>query len=99
MDFASLAVQLNTGVILPELIVIVTLLVVIVGDLIVGRTASAQWTPYVAIAGLLSAVGALYFQWDITNPISFLGSFNGDALSVVFRGIIALSAAVRKSVV
>lgn len=94
MDFASLAAQLNTGVILPELIVIITLLVVIVGDLIVGRTASAQWTPYVAIAGLLSAVGALYFQWDITNPISFLGSFNGDALSVVFRGIIALSAAV-----
>ncbi|PZV10366.1 MAG: NAD(P)H-quinone oxidoreductase subunit 2 [Leptolyngbya sp.] len=94
MDFATLAAQLNTGVILPELIVIATLLVVIVGDLIVGRTASAQWTPYVAIAGLLAAVGALYFQWDITNPISFLGSFNGDALSVVFRGIIALSSAV-----
>ncbi|MBM0741638.1 NAD(P)H-quinone oxidoreductase subunit N [Phormidium sp. CLA17] len=94
MDFASLAAQLNTGVILPELIVIITLLVVIVGDLIVGRTASSQWTPYLAIAGLLSAVGALYLQWDITNPISFLGSFNGDALSVVFRGIIALSSAV-----
>jgi NAD(P)H-quinone oxidoreductase subunit 2 len=94
MDFASLAAQLNTGVILPELIIIVTLLTVIIGDLIVGRTASSQWTPYLAIAGLLAAVGALYFQWDITNPISFLGSFNGDALSVVFRGIIALSAAV-----
>ncbi len=94
MDFASLAAQLNTGVILPELIIIVTLLAVIIGDLIVGRTASSQWTPYLAIAGLLAAVGALYFQWDITNPISFLGSFNGDALSVVFRGIIALSAAV-----
>ncbi len=94
MDFATLAAQLNTGVILPELIVIITLLVVIVGDLIVGRAASSQWTPYVAIAGLLSAVGALYFQWDITNPISFLGSFNGDALSVVFRGMIALSSAV-----
>lgn len=94
MDFASLAAQLNTGVILPELIVIITLLVVVVGDLIVGRAASSQWTPYVAIAGLLAAVGALYFQWDITNPISFLGSFNGDALSVVFRGIIALSSAV-----
>jgi NAD(P)H-quinone oxidoreductase subunit 2 len=94
MDFANLAAQLNTGVILPELIVIITLLLVIVGDLIVGRTASSQWTPYLAIAGLLAAVGALYLQWDITNPISFLGSFNGDALSVVFRGIIALSSAV-----
>ncbi len=92
MDFASLAAQLNTGVILPELIVIATILTVLLVDLIVGRS-SAQWTPYVAIAGLLGAVVALVFQWDITNPISFLGGFNGDALSVIFRGIIALSAA------
>ncbi|NES95241.1 MAG: NAD(P)H-quinone oxidoreductase subunit N [Desertifilum sp. SIO1I2] len=92
MDFTTLAAQLNTGVIIPEGIVIITLLVVLIGDLIVGRQ-SSQWTPYVAIAGLLAAVGALYWQWDITNPISFLGSFNGDALSVVFRGIVALSAA------
>jgi NAD(P)H-quinone oxidoreductase subunit 2 len=94
MDFASLAAQLNTGVILPELIVTATLLVVVVGDLIVGRTASARWTPYLAIAGLLAAVAALYFQWGNPSPTAFFGEFNGDALSVVFRGIIALSAAV-----
>jgi len=93
MDFTTLAAQLNAGVILPESIVIITLLVVLIGDLIVGRQ-SAKWTPYVAISGLLAAVGALFLQWDIENPISFLGSFNGDALSVVFRGIVALSAAV-----
>ncbi len=94
MDLASLAAQLNTGVITPELVVTATLLIVIVGDLIVGRTASSRWTPYLAIAGLLAAVGCLYFQWDISNPVAFTGSFTGDALSVVFRGIIALSAAV-----
>ncbi len=94
MDFASLAAQLNTGIILPELIVTATLLLVLVGDLIVGRTASSRWVPYVAIAGLLAAIVALYYQWDADNPIGFLGSFNGDALSIVFRGIIALSAAV-----
>ncbi|HEY9615521.1 MAG TPA: NAD(P)H-quinone oxidoreductase subunit N [Microcoleaceae cyanobacterium] len=94
MDFASLAAQLNTGTILPELIVIATLLLVVVGDLIVGRTASASWTPYFSIVGLLAAVGSLYYQWDSSDPISFLGSFNSDALSLVFRGIIALSAAV-----
>lgn len=94
MDLASLAAQLNTTTIIPELIVIATLLLVVVGDLIFGRTASSRWTPYLSIVGLLAAVGSLYFQWDITNPISFLGSFNSDALSVVFRGIIALSAAV-----
>ncbi len=93
MDFDTLLAQLNTGVILPESIVLATLMVVIVGDLIVGRIASAKWTPYVAIAGLLAAVGALYLQWDPTAPIAFLGSFNGDDLSIVFRGVIALAAA------
>lgn len=93
MDFASLAAQLNAGVIWPEGIVIITLLVVLVGDLIGGRSAS-RWLPYAAIAGLLSSIATLYFQWDTTNPISFLGAFNGDDLSIVFRGIIALSAAV-----
>lgn len=94
MDFASLTAQLNAGTILPEGIIVLTLLFVVIGDLIVGRTASARWTPYIAIAGLLAAVVSLYYQWDISNPIAFLGGFNGDALSVVFRSIIALSAAV-----
>jgi NAD(P)H-quinone oxidoreductase subunit 2 len=93
MDFDSLVAQLNAGTILPEGIVIVTLMVVLVGDLIVGRS-SVRWTPYVAIAGLLAAVGALYVQWNTENPIAFFGEFNGDAISVVFRGIIALSAVV-----
>lgn len=94
MDFASLAAQLNAGTILPEGIVIVTLLVVMVGDLIVGRQNSSKWTPYVAIAGLLTAVGTLFTLWDSPTPIGFIGEFNSDALSIVFRGIIALSAAV-----
>lgn len=93
MDFANLAAQLNAGTILPEGIVISTLLLVLIGDLIVGR-ASSRWTPYVAIAGLLGSIVALYFQWDRAEPLAFLGSFSGDNLSIVFRGIIALSAAV-----
>ncbi len=91
MDLSSLATQLNAGTIVPEGIVIVTLLLVLVGDLIVGRS-SVKWTPYVAIAGLSAAIAALYLQWDIANPISFFGEFNGDDLSVIFRAIIALSA-------
>jgi NAD(P)H-quinone oxidoreductase subunit 2 len=93
MDFATLAAQLNAGTILPEGIVTITLLAVLVIDLILGR-ASSRWTPYVAIAGLLASVVALCYQWDLANPVSFLGSFNSDALSIVFRAIIALSAAV-----
>jgi len=93
MDFANLASQLNAGTILPEGIVIVTLMVVLIVDLILGRT-SARWIGYLAIAGLLTAIAALYFQWDNINPIAFSGGFNGDDLSIVFRGIIALSALV-----
>lgn len=93
MDFANLVAQLNAGTILPEGIVLTTLMVIVVGDLIVGRSAS-RWIPYTAIAGLLAAVVALYLQWDNPNPISFLGAFNSDDLSIVFRGIIALSTAV-----
>ncbi|MBW4647928.1 MAG: NAD(P)H-quinone oxidoreductase subunit N [Kastovskya adunca ATA6-11-RM4] len=93
MSFAELAAQLNAGTILPEGIVIFTLLLVLVIDLISGRR-SASILPYVAIAGILGAEVALVYQWDVANPISFFGGFNSDALSVVFRGIIALSAAV-----
>ncbi|MBG1266110.1 NAD(P)H-quinone oxidoreductase subunit N [Nostoc sp. WHI] len=91
MDFANLASQLNAGTILPEGIVILTLLGVLIVDLILGRT-SARWIGYLAIAGLFAAILALYFQWDSPNPIAFTGGFNGDDLSIVFRGIIALSA-------
>jgi NAD(P)H-quinone oxidoreductase subunit 2 len=93
MDFATLAAQLNAGTILPEGIVIATIMVVLIGDLIVGRTQSAKWTPYAAIGGLLLAVVALFTQWSSSNSIGFLGAFNADALSIVFRGIVALSAA------
>jgi NAD(P)H-quinone oxidoreductase subunit 2 len=91
MDFSTLAAQLNAGNILPEGIVIATLMVVLIGDLIGGR-ASSRWTPYATMAGLLVTLVALVFQWDVAEPIAFLGSFNGDALSVIFRSIIVLSA-------
>ncbi|MFW6358676.1 MAG: NAD(P)H-quinone oxidoreductase subunit N [Chroococcales cyanobacterium] len=94
MDFATnFSDQLNVGLILPEGIVIATLLIVLVADLIVGRN-RAQGLPYVAIGGLLLSVVALYFQWNPENPIALLGSFSGDDLSIVFRSIIALSTAV-----
>lgn len=93
MDFANFTAQLNAGTILPEGIVIFTLVAVLIVDLILGRT-SSRWIGYLAIAGLLAATVALGFQWDTTNPISFSGEFNSDDLSIVFRGIIALSSVV-----
>ncbi len=94
MDFSSItAAQLNAGTILPEGIVTVTLLLVLVGDLIAGRQ-SARWLPYLAIAGLCVTTGALVLGWDNSNPIGFLGAFNSDNLSIIFRAIVALSATV-----
>lgn len=94
MDFSSsIANQLNAATILPEGIVIVTLMVVIIGDLIFGRS-SSRWLPYVAIAGLFASIVALYFQWDNPEPIAFLGAFSSDNLSIIFRAIVALSTAV-----
>jgi len=94
MDFSSqIGSQLNATAILPEAIVIVTLLLVLIGDLIFGRK-SKSWLPYFAIAGLLASVVALFYGWDNPNPTSFLGSFTTDNLSIVFRGIIALSTAI-----
>ncbi|MBG0743262.1 MAG: NAD(P)H-quinone oxidoreductase subunit N [Cylindrospermopsis raciborskii KL1] len=93
MDFANIASQLNAGTILPEGIVIITLLGVLIVDLILGR-ASYRWIAYLAVAGLLGAILSLWLQWDSPHPIGFTGGFNADDLSIIFRGIIALSAAV-----
>ncbi len=95
MDFSSnVASQLNAGTIAPEGIVIITLLLVLVGDLIGGRQFSSRFIPYLAIAGLFLSIGALCLGWNRAETVSFLGSFNSDNLSIVFRSIIALSSVV-----
>ncbi len=91
MDGTSLA-ALNTGTILPELLVVVTLTVVLLADLVVGRQAS-RWTPYVALVGLAAALVALVWQWFIPVTEGFLGSFQADRVGILFRGLVALSGA------
>lgn len=68
MDFANVASQLNAGTILPEGIVVLTFLGVLIVDLILGRN-SSRWIGYLAIAGLLASIVALYFEWDNANPL------------------------------
>jgi NAD(P)H-quinone oxidoreductase subunit 2 len=93
MSFNELVNQLNTGTILPEVIVTLTILAVLVADLIFGRQ-QARPIAYLAIAGLGAAIGALVLQWGAPNNIGFFGAITSDPLSVIFRGIIVLSAAV-----
>ncbi|MBE9138393.1 NAD(P)H-quinone oxidoreductase subunit N [Nodosilinea sp. LEGE 07088] len=93
MDLVNLGAQLNASTIWPEAVLLTTILVILVGDLIQGRS-SSTWTPYIAMLGGLGAVVTLVFQWSMVNPVGFLGAFTADDLSIVFRGIIALSAVV-----
>ncbi|MEM8603130.1 MAG: NAD(P)H-quinone oxidoreductase subunit N [Cyanobacteria bacterium P01_H01_bin.121] len=93
MDFASLASQLNADAILPEGVILLTLILVLITDLVAGRNAS-RVTPSLALAGLAVALVALYKQWEPFNSPAFFGSFSNDPLSIVFRGIIVLSAAI-----
>jgi len=93
MDTASLNALLNSGAILPELIVIGTLVLVLIVDLIASGRKSANVLPYIAIAGLVAATAALVWQWtSLENPIAFLGSFNSDKLSIIFVALFAFSA-------
>ena len=74
MEFSSnLVTQLNAGTILPEGIIILTLIAVLVWDLIAGRN-SARALAYVAIAGLLASVIALCLGWSAANPLGFFES-------------------------
>jgi NAD(P)H-quinone oxidoreductase subunit 2 len=93
MNFSDLVKELNTGTILPEGIVVITLLGVLIADLILGRRA-ARPIAYFAVGGLLTSIGALVLQWHTADPVGFLGAVSSDPLSVIFRGMIALSAAV-----
>ncbi len=93
MDFANLSALLNTGAIAPELILIGTLLVVLVGDLVSSEPKSGRALSYVAIAGLSLSLAALWWQWDgLGTPSSFVDSFYADKVSIVLRAIVALSA-------
>jgi NAD(P)H-quinone oxidoreductase subunit 2 len=91
MDFATIASYLNTGTIIPELVVTLTLVVVLIADLVSSRSNKAL-TPLTVI-GLGITVISIGWQWLHTdNSLAFLGSFNSDRLSLLFREIIALSA-------
>jgi NAD(P)H-quinone oxidoreductase subunit 2 len=93
MDFTNFPQLLNTGAIVPELMVIVTIAIVLVTDLVVPRSRSANLLSNLTIIGLTLATVGLVWQWfNLSDGVSFLGSFNSDKLSIVLRAIVAVSA-------
>jgi NAD(P)H-quinone oxidoreductase subunit 2 len=93
MDFANFAQLINTPAILPELILIAVIALIVITDLVVDRRQSVTLLSNLAIVGLGAVAVGLWWQWAyLAEPEAFLGSFNADRLSIILRGIIALSA-------
>jgi NAD(P)H-quinone oxidoreductase subunit 2 len=92
MDIFAIDVTLNAGTILPEVILTIALLAVLVLDLVGGPTVSC-WLPYLAIGGAGAALVALALQWHMADPVGFMGSFTADPISIVFRAMLAVTAA------
>ena len=92
---------LNIGAMAPELVLTVTLLLVLSVDLLGGQRVARQLTA-IALLGLgVSAATTIYqllvqlgLVVAVVPPMdSFLGSFTADPLSLIFRGLITLTAA------
>jgi NAD(P)H-quinone oxidoreductase subunit 2 len=105
MDFRDLILSLNTETIFPEGIIIVSLLLTILIDLISDKRSESftqKILPWIPVIGFSISLILLVLQWQsITNTetihfienkqISFVGSFQGDAISIAFRFFIALA--------
>ena len=104
MDFQELILSLRAETIFPEVVLLVSLLLTVFLDLIFEKSNSgfSSWYQWLPFGGLLISFLALIFQWnDAIHPtsedffkketISFLGSFQGDMIGILFRAFIAIS--------
>ena len=97
MDLSQILLSLNAGNLLPEGIVLAAVLVVLMADLVSDRP-SLPWLPWVPLGGLVAAMVVLGGQLTTSiqaphDTMTFSGSFQADALSIVFRLLLVLSCA------
>ena len=90
MELKNLVVSLNLTKLLPESILIVLILTILLVDLIFQKKA-AKWLSYIALISLSFTTISLVNQLGDVDTIAFLGSFQGDSLSILFRLFIVLS--------
>lgn len=90
MQFDQLFAIQNIISILPEIIIISSLLIILILDLAVKNSSLLSG---VSLLGLFSASVVLCFQSKNISTISFLGSLDIDSFSVTFRLIITLCSA------
>lgn len=102
MDFRELITSLHVEIILPETLLLVSLLVAVGLDLVLEKqNPFVFWIPFFGLfgsvflliiqsRGLLESTTTSYF--DTSSQIAFVGSFQGDAFSLLFRIFLAFSA-------
>ncbi|MDX2273472.1 MAG: NAD(P)H-quinone oxidoreductase subunit N [Cyanobacteriota bacterium] len=94
MDVFSLTQNLqnlNAGTIIPETVVTLTLMIVLIVDLL-GTGQRRQSLAGLAIIGLIGALVTLVLQWQHPDMSGFFGSFSADPVSILFRGLVVLTA-------
>jgi len=81
----SLAEILN--LLLPQLILLVTGLAILIGDLIDSK-ANKTWPPYLALLGLVAAMIVAALQWGNAGQSALGGMLRVDAFSVFFNMLV-----------
>jgi NAD(P)H-quinone oxidoreductase subunit 2 len=102
MDFRELITSLHVEIILPETLLLVSLLVAVGLDLVLEKkNPFVFWIPVFGLFGsvfllILQCLGlfetATASNFDASSQIAFVGSFQGDAFSLLFRIFLAFSA-------
>ena len=90
MQFDQLFSLQNIISILPEIILISSLLIILIVDLTVKNSSLLSG---ISLISLLSASIILCFQWESVSVVTFLGSLQIDSFSITFRLILTLSSA------
>jgi len=84
MEFQNLLISLNTGVLIPEISIVISLLLICLIDLSFNVKNPFYFTA-IATIGFIIAFTSLCLQIGQPEQIAFLGSFRSDLLSISFR--------------
>lgn len=90
MELKDLVASLNLTKLLPESLLIALILVILLVDLIFQKRAT-NWLSYICLGSLSLTMISLVTQFGDLDTIAFLGSFQGDSLSILFRLFIVFS--------
>nr|WRB00902.1 NADH-plastoquinone oxidoreductase subunit 2 [Huperzia sp. DW-2023a] len=75
--------------ILPECILILSLVILLIVDSIYGKK-DTPWLYIIPFSGLVTSITVLFFQWEEEPIITFMGSFQINTFNKIFQFLILL---------